>query len=109
MATRKVTVFTDDISGETLAPGQHETIRFSLDNATYTIDLGLANAAKLRKALAPYIAAGTRGTRQATAAAKPAKGSTEQVRAWAAENGHQVSARGRIPAVVMDAYRAAQQ
>ena len=33
-------------------------------------------------------------------------GSAREVREWARANGHQVSDRGRVPAEVMEAYRA---
>ena len=48
------------------------------------------------------------GARKAVAAA-PATGPkrTQTIREWAADNGHVVSARGRIPASVIEAYNAA--
>lgn len=45
-----------------------------------------------------------RGGRKAAAAAPP---STSAVRAWARENGHEVSDRGRISAAVLSAYEQA--
>ena len=70
-----------------------------------------ANAAQLREALALYIGSGRRaaGSRRGrpAAAAGTKKASATDVRAWAAANGHQVSARGRVPAAVREAYEAA--
>lgn len=47
------------------------------------------------------------GRRRRTSAV--AKVSNAQLREWARENGHTVSDRGRIPAVVVSAYREAQK
>ncbi|MFZ0530583.1 MAG: histone-like nucleoid-structuring protein Lsr2, partial [Propionicimonas sp.] len=49
-------IHTDDMDGTDAA----ETIQFSLDGISYSIDLSAANAAKFREALAPYVAAGER-------------------------------------------------
>ncbi len=115
MARQVITTLIDDLDGK---PADR-TVEFSLDGTNYTIDLSDANAGKLRKALDPYIAAGTRVGRGGSAnraAARPvastgrAGGDRDQnraIREWATENGHQVSERGRIPQNVIDAYRAA--
>ncbi|NEE54003.1 Lsr2 family protein, partial [Streptomyces sp. SID8455] len=58
MAQRVVVTLSDDIDGGTAA----ETVTFALDGKTYEIDLNPANAKKLRKALAPYMAAGRKQT-----------------------------------------------
>ncbi|MET9943255.1 histone-like nucleoid-structuring protein Lsr2, partial [Streptomyces halstedii] len=58
MAQRVVVTLSDDIDGGTAA----ETVTFALDGRTYEIDLNPANAKKLRKALAPYMAAGRKQT-----------------------------------------------
>jgi hypothetical protein len=109
MARRVITTLIDDLDGKKA----DRTVEFSLDGTAYTIDLSEANAGKLRKALDPYIEAGTRVARGARAA-RPAPVRTagsrdvnRQVREWAAENGYQISERGRIPADVTTAYRAA--
>ncbi|WP_143664504.1 Lsr2 family protein, partial [Streptomyces sp. NRRL B-24572] len=54
MAQRVVVTLSDDIEGGEAA----ETVAFGLDGKMYEIDLNAANAKKLRKALAPYLAAG---------------------------------------------------
>ncbi|HET9186804.1 MAG TPA: Lsr2 family protein [Acidothermaceae bacterium] len=92
-----------------------ETLTFSLDDHTYEIDLGKRNADRLRAVLAPYIEAGrrmvhTRGRgrsklvvqRRVDVAADP-----RAVRAWARANRIDVPDRGRIPAAVIEQYRAA--
>ncbi len=116
MARQVITTLIDDLDGK---PADR-TVEFSLDGTNYTIDLSDANAGKLRKALDPFIAAGTRVGRGSAgrSAARPAAaasggravGDRDQnraIREWAVENGHQVSERGRIPQNVIDAYRAA--
>jgi hypothetical protein len=112
MARQVITTLIDDLDGKKA----DRTVEFSLDGTAYTIDLSEANAGKLRKALDPFINAGTRvgrgsGRRQsATVTAGRTAGSRDEnkaVREWASRNGHQISERGRIPQSVSDAYRAA--
>jgi nucleoid-associated protein Lsr2 len=112
MARQVITTLIDDLDGKKA----DRTVEFSLDGANYTIDLSEANAGKLRKALDPYINAGTRLGRGSTnripaRRATPARtaGSRDvnrQIREWAAANGYEISERGRIPQSVTDAYRA---
>ena len=110
MAKRTVVILVDDLNGE---PAD-TTVRFGLDSREYELDLTDANAQKLRHALARYIAAARKvsaGRRAGGAAEKPAKPFSgfdpAAVRAWAAGNGYTVSARGRIRAEVVEAFRAA--
>jgi hypothetical protein len=113
MARQVITTLIDDLDGKKA----DRTVEFSLDGISYTIDLSEANAGKLRKALDPYINAGTRlgrGTaaRIAGRRAVPSRtaGSRDEnrlIREWALANGHQISERGRIPQSVTDAYRSA--
>jgi Lsr2 len=114
MARQVITTLIDDLDGK---PADR-TVEFGLDGTNYTIDLSDANAGKLRKALDPFIAAGTRVGRGSAGrgAARPAASSgraggdrdqNRAIREWAVQNGHQVSERGRIPQNVIDAYRAA--
>ena len=98
----------DDLDG---GPADH-TLTFALDGKDYEIDLSDANAEKLREALRPYMAAarkttrgrGPRGTRPRASSSYP---DTARIRAWAKENGHPVSDRGRIHQSIKDAYYAA--
>ncbi|HEV7963964.1 MAG TPA: Lsr2 family protein [Actinoplanes sp.] len=115
MARQVITTLIDDLDGKKA----DRTVEFSLDGTSYTIDLSDANAGKLRKALDPYIAAGTRMGRgsgrgavrhaRVGAVSRPAGSRDENklIRDWAVENGHQISERGRIPQSVTSAYRAA--
>ena len=108
MVQRVSVVLVDDVDGGDAA----ETVTFGLDGATYEIDLSEANAAKLREDLAGWVGAARRAGGRGKAA--PARGrgrgrssDASTIRAWAAENGHTVSERGRIPADVREAYEAA--
>ena len=113
MARRVITTLIDDVDGKKA----DRTVEFSLDGTNYTIDLSEANAGKLRKALDPYISAGTRmgravgrvPVRRAGSTGRTASSRDENrlIREWAVANGHQISERGRIPQGVTDAYRAA--
>lgn len=106
MAKKVTVILTDDIDGAEA----NETLSFALEGVAYTIDLSTKNAEKLRKAMAPFIAAGTRD--RAAAALKSGRGrkaagngpAATQIREWAASQGMQVSARGRVPAEVREAY-----
>ncbi|WP_105566011.1 histone-like nucleoid-structuring protein Lsr2 [Microbacterium halophytorum] len=111
MARKIVHQLVDDIDGTVLDPGEGESVSFALDGKSYEIDLTDANAEKLRKAVAPYIAAGRR-----VAAAQPQRTPRRRatnsrdladVRQWAKDNGYTVSERGRVPGAILEAYDAA--
>ncbi|MFD5179376.1 Lsr2 family protein [Nocardia sp. NPDC058379] len=108
---RKVTVsVVDDLDGTTPAD---ESISFGIDGAHYQIDLSASNAALLRKTFEEWIPH-ARKIRGATSSARPRKATESApanergaIRAWAAANGHPVSARGRIAADIVTAYHQA--
>jgi nucleoid-associated protein Lsr2 len=107
---RKVqVVLEDDIDGGVA----DETVSFALDGRAYEIDLNAKNAAKLREALAPWIASARRaGASQRQTESKPARTprrsrDSSDIRAWAAENGIAVSTRGRISSDLRAKYEAA--
>jgi hypothetical protein len=96
----------DDIDGGEA----DETVAFDLEGKNYQIDLSKTHAARLREALAPYVAAARRagsspGARRMTAT-RPStnRQETAGIREWAATNGFEVSTRGRIAANVREAY-----
>lgn len=113
MAQQTTITLTDDIDGGKAV----ETVSFALDGRNYEIDLSKKNAAALRKVLADYTAAG----RKVRAGAKAPSGrggraaggngasavDARAVREWAQENGITVSARGRVPADVLEQYQTA--
>jgi hypothetical protein len=113
MARRIVHQLVDDIDGSVLEVGEGETVHFSLNGASYEIDLNTEHAEELRKAFEPYISAGRRaGSSGAVRSAAPRKRAGRNpevaaIRAWANDNGYTLSERGRIPAPVVEAYNAA--
>jgi hypothetical protein len=106
---QKVTVsLVDDLTGSQA----DETVEFGLDGKNYEIDLSSDNAEKLRKVLADFVAAARRsggagrGTAGAATAQRPAvdREQNQAIREWARKKGMEVSARGRIPVEVLQAY-----
>jgi hypothetical protein len=108
MAQRVQVILEDDIDGGTAA----ETVTFGIDGHTYEIDLSKRNAAKLRDALAPFVAGARRAGRGGTpgrrgparSASRADRGRIQAIREWARANGHPISDRGRIPATIVEAY-----
>jgi hypothetical protein len=100
----------DDVDGSVAS----STVSFALDGKTYELDLSDKNAAKLRDAVAPFVAAarrlGGRGRRSSGPTASTARTDRERttaIREWAREHGHKISDRGRIPRSVLEAYEKA--
>ena len=110
MAQRVQVILEDDLDGSVA----DETVLFGLDGAEYEVDLSTENAQVLRDALAQYVGVARRtgGRRKrataGAAAPRPAENgsgaNTSDIRAWAQENGYEVSSRGRVSAEVRDAY-----
>jgi len=105
MAQKVQVLLVDDINGAEAA----ETVSFSLDGVSYEVDLTTANAKKLRDDLATWVgharrSGGRKSTRRSGANAGQRRGDLSAVREWARDNGHKVSSRGRISAVVQAAY-----
>jgi nucleoid-associated protein Lsr2 len=104
MAKQTFTKVIDDISGEEGA----STHTFSLNGSDYSIDLAEKNAARLEKALAPFVEKATRasGRRRSSASAAGRK-DLAQVREWARKQKIAVSERGRVSKDVLARYDAA--
>jgi Lsr2 len=106
MAQKVQVILEDDIDGGKA----DETVTFSLDGVSYEIDLSKKNADKLRNAFAPYVGAARKATgRSATRRGRATRGARNEaasIREWAKEQGLKVSDRGRIPAEIVDQYRA---
>jgi len=101
----------DDLDGSEAT----ETVLFGLDGDSFEIDLSAKNAAALRKALDRYLS-GARPSSMGRPAASGRRGRAKgrsrgdadpkAVRAWANENGIEISTRGRIPSEVLEQYKA---
>lgn len=111
-----ITQLIDDIDGGKA----EESVLFAIDGTNYEIDLSRRNAARLRDLLngyTPYARAVRGGVQQrrrrrrrvapTTTTTSFVEVDNRAVRAWAASNGIELSTRGRIPASVIEQYRAA--
>ena len=106
MAQKMTVTLEDDLTG---GPAD-QTVRFAVDGTDYEIDLNAKNAAAFGKMLAPYLEhARKAGRAQAHRAGRTSasRQRSSEIRAWAKEHGLVVSERGRIPASVVERYRAA--
>jgi hypothetical protein len=111
MAQKVQVILVDDVDGGEA----DETVSFALDGISYEIDVSAANAEAIREALATWIGHARRvggrsaGRARPGAKSRPAAERTDlsDVRAWARENGFQVSDRGRVSSEVRAAYEAA--
>jgi uncharacterized protein YjbI with pentapeptide repeats len=87
-----------------------ETLKFRFEGKEYEMDLCSAHAKEVRQTLVPYIErarkVGDGGRRRRKASAKRQR--SEEIRAWAVQRGLKVSKRGRIPATIVDEYKAAE-
>ncbi|MFR9749952.1 histone-like nucleoid-structuring protein Lsr2 [Nocardia sp. 004] len=108
MARKVVVTLIDDFDGESQA---EETVSFALDGVAYEMDLSTDNAGRLRDLFEPWVpharklgrARRGRGVSRSTTDREQAT----VIREWARKNGIDVSARGRISAEVVEAYKKA--
>jgi hypothetical protein len=115
VAQKVVTLLTDDITGKEIPDGEGETIDFAFQGYAYSIDLDAKNAKKFRDAMSPYVDHARRTGRSNVVplrrGGESRRGSSDvdpsAVRAWAEENGYEVSPRGRIRAEIVEAFKAA--
>ncbi len=106
MARKILETLIDDLDGLEA----DETIEFSLDGKSFTIDLSSKNADKFRSTLAPYMAAGRSTGARRQESRRTARGASRDyslsaLREWAAEKEIAVPARGRIPQAIIEQYR----
>jgi hypothetical protein len=119
MAQKVQVILVDDVDGGKA----EETVSFALDGVSYEIDVSEKNASALREALAPWVgharrvggrsSSGRSRSTSSSGGAGRSRGSSggrhdlSDVRAWARENGYQVSDRGRVSSEVIAAYEKA--
>jgi hypothetical protein len=113
--------FVDDLDGRELDPEDAQTVSWSWLGVDYELDVSAANLDKIEQGkvtVAKLLKASTRvgGRRRSpSTAARTKQGNSggnsssanASIREWAAENGYEVSARGRIPNDVVEAYNSA--
>lgn len=109
MASKTIVNLVDDLDGTEAT----QTVKFGLDGVHYTIDLNDENAQDLRDRLADHVTAGRRiavqraGRTYNKATVSETRAVNQAIREWAREQGDDVSARGRIPAELVERYKAA--
>lgn len=105
VATRTTVTLEDDLDG---GPAE-ETLWFSLSGVDYEIDLSAKNAASFRSQLAPfaeYARAAGGGRRRRSSRPASSRRQSAAIRAWARQQGIQLSDRGRIPDLIVAQYNA---
>lgn len=105
MAQKVQVILVDDLDGGEAA----ETVSFSVDGVAYEIDLSTANAAKLREDLGRWTSKARRVStaKRGSSSARSRRGDSVKIRAWAKDNGYEISERGRISTEIREAYAAA--
>ena len=73
MAERIVRQLIDDLDGTEIADASGERVIFSVRGTTYELDLSATNAAKLDRALKPFIDAAVKARRETGSTAKEAE------------------------------------
>lgn len=111
--------FIDDVDGKPIDPDDLNRVELEVKlpgrRATrYALDLRSTNVTRFEKDVAKYLDNATRITRTGIArSASDAGGSglskdqIRQIRQWAVDAGHDLSARGRLPNSIIAAYEAA--
>jgi hypothetical protein len=113
MAKRVIHELIDDIDGKVA----DESISFGIDGTQYEIDLSKKNAARLREALAPFVAAAAKIGRGGISSSRARDGrgrapvpsgrdQNRAIRQWAQAKGIEVSDRGRIKREIVERYNA---
>ena len=107
MAQQVQTLFIDDIDG---GPAEG-TVRFGLDGTDYEIDLSTEHSEELHKVLSGYVAHARKAGGTARRGSRGRRGAdpldTRKVREWARAEGIDIKERGRVPAEVIEKYKAA--
>jgi hypothetical protein len=115
MAQKTQIIMTDDLDGSAAT----QTVTFAFQGTSYEIDLNDAHVSSIEESFAEWIsnARKTTGGRSTSSSSSRAsggrtsstakRGDLDAVRAWARENGHTVSDRGRVSNKILEAYDAA--
>lgn len=103
----KRTFLVDDLDGSDAVI----TARFGLDGIEYEIDLSETNMTQMKTLMASYIEAGRVASTPGRQPRRTPNRSSEtaRVRQWAREQGHNVSAKGRLPQPILDAWAEREQ
>ena len=107
MAQRTVVQLVDDFDGSELKRGEGDTVRVTLDGAEYEIDLSRENAQRMREEFRKWLDHGRRVGGRRSGSRTKSDVDSKAVRAWAASNNIALNERGRIPASVVEKFKAA--
>lgn len=118
MARKTIVQLVDDVDGSTIKDGQGETVEFGIGGDLYKIDLSNKHANELHEQLEFWIQhaekiSGSKKRKSRGPAATKTSGAAAAnvepgaVRTWAADQGIEVSSRGRVPQTIIDQYLAA--
>jgi hypothetical protein len=106
MAQKVQTLFIDDLDGSEAAG----TVRFGLDGTQYEIDLSSPHTEELHGILEHYIGHARRAGNTARRASRRRSTNngldTARIREWARAQGIDIKERGRVPANIIEKYRA---
>jgi len=115
MAQKTQVTLVDDLDGSDAT----QTVTFAFQGTSYEIDLNDEHASSIEESFAEWISnarktAGGRSTPGSSsrntsgrASSSAKRGDLDAVRAWARDNGHTVSDRGRVSNKILEAYDAA--
>lgn len=115
------TVVVDDLTGTIVEDAQaHTEVTLAFEGTEVVLDLSDENYVTLSQAVKPFLDAGESKPRQSNRRSDDSEvsvprqggpggqaaqvGDLGAVREWAKKNGFKISARGRVPYSVMDAY-----
>lgn len=113
MAQKTQIILTDDIDGGEAT----QTVTFAFQGTNYEIDLNDEHAASIEESFSEWITNARKSNTRSGAGAAARSSSTrassgakrtdlDAVRAWARDNGHTVSDRGRVSNKILEAYDA---
>lgn len=99
MARKEVIQYIDDFDGKVLESSDVETVEYTWKGAHYVIDLSRENADLFSQQMDEWIQYSHRVARHSNKfqPKKSSRTDMAEIRAWARDNGYEVSDRGRIP------------
>lgn len=110
VARKEVVQYTDDMTGAPLESGKVVEVELSYRGRDYVLDLSHESSLELATVLDPWLSVARRVPRssQRQGPSLATKERNRAIRAWARDNGYEVSDRGAIAKGVIAAYDEAQ-
>lgn len=105
MASKYIVELVDDLTGETITDTGHSVEFTWIDGKRYHLDLSDENYQALVDCMTPYVDNAQRLTSKGKPVTRTrAATGLKEIRAWARQNGYEVSDRGRVPEEIVQAY-----